>query len=78
MCAHSACRPANASSISDSTPAAWAIRHPSAAGRQVPQQGGLADSRLAAEDQHPALARTHSRDELLQRVALADTVDQRG
>ena len=44
--------------------------------RQVPQQGGLADSRLAAEDQHTALARAHSRDESLQRVALADTVEQ--
>ena len=44
--------------------------------RQVPQQGGLADPRLAAQDQHPALARAHSRDELFQRVALADTVEQ--
>ena len=44
--------------------------------RQVPQQGGLADPRLAAQDQHPALARTHSRDESLQHVALADTVEQ--
>ena len=44
--------------------------------RQVPQQGGLADSRLAAQDQHPALARTHSGDESLQHVALTDTVDQ--
>jgi hypothetical protein len=40
------------------------------------QQGGLADSRLAAEDQHTALARAHSRDELIQHVALAGTVEQ--
>ena len=44
--------------------------------RQVPQQRGLADPRLAAQDQHPALARAHSRDEPVQRVALADTVEQ--
>ena len=44
--------------------------------RQVPQQGGLADPRLAAQDQHAALARAHSRDESLQHVALADTVEQ--
>ena len=44
--------------------------------RQVPQQGALADPRLAAQDQHPALARTHARDESLQRVALADTVEE--
>ena len=31
--------------------------------RQVPQQGGLPDPRLAAEDQHAALARAHARDE---------------
>ena len=76
--AHSACRPANASSISDSTPAARAIRHPSAARRQVPQQGGLADARLAAEDQHAALARPHARDEPLEHVALAVAVEQPG
>ena len=44
--------------------------------RQMPQQGGLADSRLAAEDQHTALARAHSRDESFQHVALARTVEQ--
>ena len=74
--AHSACRPANASSISDSTPAARAIRHPSAASRQVSQQGGLADAGLAAEDEHAALTRAHARDEPLQHVPLALTVDQ--
>ena len=46
--------------------------------RQVPQQGGLADARLAAQDQHPALARAHTRDESFQHVALADTVEQTG
>ena len=45
-------------------------------GGQVLQQSGLADSRLAAEDQHTALARVHSRDEAFQHVALADTVKQ--
>ena len=44
--------------------------------RQVPQQRGLADPRLAAQDQHAALARAHSRDESFQHVALADTVEQ--
>ena len=37
-------------------------------GRQMSQEGGLADARLTAEDQHPALPRTYSRDELLQRL----------
>ena len=45
-------------------------------GRQIPQQGGLADSRLAAEDQHTTLTRAHFRDELIQHVALAATVEQ--
>jgi hypothetical protein len=40
------------------------------------QQGGLADSRLAAENQHTALTRAHSRDELIQRTAFAGTVEQ--
>ena len=44
--------------------------------RQMPQQGGLADSRLAAEDQHATLTRAHSRDESIQHVALAATVEQ--
>ena len=44
--------------------------------RQVPQQRGLADPRLAAQDQHPALPRAHSRDEALEHVALSDTVEQ--
>jgi hypothetical protein len=46
------------------------------ASRQVPQQGGLADARLAAEDQHTALARAHARDESFQHVALVVTVEQ--
>ena len=45
-------------------------------GRQMLQQGGLADSRLAAENQHTTLTRAHSRDELIQHVALAATVEQ--
>jgi hypothetical protein len=40
------------------------------------QQGGLADSRLAAKDQHTALTRAHSRDELIKDVALAATIEQ--
>src|SRR5206468_1848740 len=40
------------------------------------QQSGLADSSLAAEDQHTALARAYSGDESFQHVALADTVKQ--
>ena len=43
---------------------------------QVPQQGGLADAGLAAEDEHAALTRAHARDEPLQHVPLALTVDQ--
>ena len=45
-------------------------------GRQVPKQGGLVDSRLAAENPPAALARAHSRDESLQHVALAGTTEQ--
>jgi hypothetical protein len=41
----------------------------------MPQQGSLANPRLAAKDQHAALARTHTRDESLQHIALADTVE---
>jgi hypothetical protein len=44
--------------------------------RQVPQECGLADARLAAQDQHAALARAHSRDESFQHVALGDAVEQ--
>ena len=40
------------------------------------QQGGLADTRLAAQHQHPALPRSDSGDEPIQHVALADTVEQ--
>jgi hypothetical protein len=41
----------------------------------VSQEGGLADARLAAQHQHPTLARAHSRDESFQHVALANTVE---
>ena len=44
--------------------------------RQIPQQGGLADSRLAAEDQHTTVTRARFRDEPIQHLALADTVEQ--
>jgi len=44
----------------------------------MPQQGGLADARLAAEDQHTTLTRAYSPDELIQHVALAATVEQPG
>ena len=44
--------------------------------RQMPQQSGLADSRLAAEDEHATLTRAHSRDESIQHVALAVTVEE--
>lgn len=44
--------------------------------RQMPQQGGLADSRLAAEDQHTTATRARFRDESIQHLALAVTVEQ--
>jgi hypothetical protein len=44
----------------------------------MPQQGGLADARLAAEDQHTTLTRAHSPDEFIQHVALAATIEQPG
>jgi hypothetical protein len=44
--------------------------------RQVLEQRGLADARLAAQHQHPALARTHPRHEPLQHLAFAPTTDQ--
>jgi hypothetical protein len=40
------------------------------------QQGGLADSRLAAEDQHMTLTRARFHDESIQHLALAVTVEQ--
>src|SRR5690348_16587121 len=45
-------------------------------GRQMVQQGALADSRLAAEDQHPALARAYAGNESFQHAALRITVKQ--
>ena len=44
--------------------------------RQMPQQSGLADSRLAAEDEHATLTRAHSRDESIQHVTLAVAVEE--
>ncbi len=43
-------------------------------GRQMPQQGGLADSGLAAQDQHATFTRAHARDETIKHVTLAATV----
>ncbi len=45
-------------------------------GRQVPQEGGLADARLAAEDQHMTPACADARDKSIEHVALADAVEQ--
>jgi hypothetical protein len=39
------------------------------------QEGGLADSRLAAKDQHTALAAAHTRHESFQHVARIDTIE---
>ena len=65
-----------ASSISDSTPAARAIRHPAALTARWSQQGGLADARLAAQHQHPALTRSHPGDEPTQLLTLTPTTEQ--
>ena len=43
---------------------------------QVLQQRGLADARLAAQHQHPALTRAHARQQLIQRLALAGPAEQ--
>jgi hypothetical protein len=43
--------------------------------RQMLQQGGLADSRLAAKDKHATLTPAHVCDEPIQHVPLAATVD---
>ena len=51
------CSPANASSISDSTPAARTTWHPEARADQVLEQRALARAGLAAEHQRPAQAR---------------------
>ena len=40
------------------------------------QQRGLADSGLAAQDQHTTAARAYFRDESIQHVALGATVEQ--
>jgi hypothetical protein len=42
----------------------------------VPEQGGLADARLAPENQHMTLASAHTRDESIERAALVDTIEQ--
>jgi hypothetical protein len=44
--------------------------------RQIPQQDGLTDSRLAAEDQHATATRARFHDESIQYLALAVTVEQ--
>jgi hypothetical protein len=41
----------------------------------MPQQGSLANARLAAKDEHTTLARAHTRDESFQHIALAVTVE---
>jgi hypothetical protein len=43
---------------------------------QVLQQRGLADPRLAAQDQHLTLARPHARQQPIQRLALAAPATQ--
>jgi hypothetical protein len=43
---------------------------------QVAEQRGLADPRLAPHDQHLALTRLHTRQQPIQRLALAGTADQ--
>ena len=53
------------------------MRHPDALLQQVLQQRGLADPRLAAQDQHPALTRLHAGEQLVQRLALAAPATQR-
>ena len=45
-------------------------------GRQIPQQGRLADARLAAQDQHTTLTRPRFRHEPIQHLTLAATVKQ--
>ena len=76
--AHSWCRPAKASSISDSTPTARATVNPVAWLDQVAQQLRLADPGLSAQHQHGALPTAHARDELPQGLLLAEPAEQRG
>ena len=68
--AHSWCRPAYGSSISDSTPAICATRKPDAAGG-VTQQRGLADAGLAADDEHAAAPAARVLEQPVQPRALA-------
>ena len=76
MGAHKECRPANASSISDSTPVVQTIEQPSRGFRHVSQERGLAGSGLAAEHQRLAATGAHAGDELSEDVALPDAVEQ--
>ena len=46
--------------------------------RQVPQEGGLTDARLAAENQHVTLTGADTRDKAIEHAALADAVEQTG
>ena len=57
--AHSWCRPANASSISDSAPATRTTRHPAACSARS-RATRLADARFAAQDENAALVRAHA------------------
>jgi hypothetical protein len=45
-------------------------------GRQIPEQGGLANASLTAQDQHTTLARTRFYYESIQHLALAVTIEQ--
>ena len=76
--AHSWCRPAKASSISDSTPTARATVNPVAWLDQVAQQRRLADPGLSAQHEHGALPVAHARDELPQGLLLGEPAEQRG
>ena len=68
--AHSWCRPANASSISDSTPTARATRQVRRRLDQVLEQRRLPDPGLAPQDQRPALALADVREQRVQHRAL--------
>ena len=76
--AHSWCRPAKASSISDSTPDRTGHREPRGLPDQVAQQLRLADPGLAPQHQDGALAAAHVRDEPPQGLLLAGPAEQRG
>ena len=76
MCAHSACRPANGElhlRLDPGRPDDPASRR---GRRQMFQQGALADTRLAAQHQDPALPRSDPGDELIQHLTLTPTTEQ--